>query len=398
MNDTSLRQSAVQFSQIAQRVKPSGIRAAQAEGARMISFSKGHPDPDLFPVETIKNTLRQLLSSERSIEDSLQYSAGIGIDELRFEISQLMGARGVPCKPENVLITNGSQQGLFLGAMAFADQGQGVFVRQPVYSGALQVFDALGLVTSEERQANTALIYEIPNFHNPTGVSLDVEARKALVEQAHETGAIILEDDPYGELRFEGADLPGLLAIDAARGSIETTRTLYMGSLSKTVAPGLRIGWIVGASDLISRLGQLKYVQDIQCGTFVQQVATGVLQDDYAGKLEITKAAYKARRDLLLAALETHFGARGSWVSPEGGFFMWLKLNNGVDAAQLLRHATKLGLDFVPGQVFGSVERFGSHLRLGFPHTALDDFDIGAQRLAQAYDRLVSGSDEPDQS
>ena len=394
MDNNSKSQRVVQLSQIGQRVKPSGIRSAQAIGSEMISFSKGHPDPTLFPVSAIRNTLSQMLSEDRSIEDSLQYSAGTGIDDLRAEICQLMGARGVHCKPENVLITNGSQQGLFLAALAFADPGQGVFVRQPVYTGALQVFETLGLTTTEVQQENMALIYEIPNFHNPTGVCLDLEARTALVEQAHETGVILLEDDPYGEIRFDDNELPALLAIDAARGSIETTRTLYMGSLSKTVAPGLRIGWIIGASDLISRLGQLKYIQDIQSGTFVQQIATGVLQDDYAGKLEITKAAYKTRRDLLLDALEMHFGTRGTWETPEGGFFMWLKLNNGVTASQLLECSIPLGVNFVPGGAFGPVDRFGSHIRLGFSHTALGDFDIGVQRMAQAYDALASGSAE----
>lgn len=390
MDNYSQPQRAVQLSKIAQRVKPSGIRAAQAEGPEMISFSKGHPDPELFPVAAIQNTLGRLFSKQHSIEDSLQYSSDTGIDALVSEICQLMQARGVVCSPENVLITNGSQQGLFLGALAFADPGQRVLVRQPVYSGALQVFETLGIATCEDRQENMALIYEIPNFHNPTGVSLDLAARQALVEQAHASGAILLEDDPYGALRFDGSDLPSLLAIDTARGSIDTTRTLYMGSFSKTIAPGLRVGWVVGARDLISRLGQLKYVQDIQSGTFVQQIATGVLQDDFAGKVEIAKGVYKKRRDLLLAALEMHFGTRGTWDSPEGGFFMWLKLNNRVDASQLLQRAIQLGVNFVPGQAFGPADRFGSHIRLGFSHTALGDFDIGVRRLAQAYDGLVS--------
>ena len=383
----------LQFSEIARRARPSGIRAAQAERPDMISFSKGHPDPALFQVPKLRSVLDGLLSRQEAAEDNLQYSAGAGIGGLQREICRIMQERGVTCGPENVLITNGSQQGLFMSALAFADPGQKVMVRQPVYTGALQVFGALGLdiVEPETTRGPPALIYEIPNFHNPTGASLDLEARTALVDHAYNTGAILLEDDPYGLLRFEGEDLPGLLAIDAGRGSIETARTLYLGSLSKTVAPGLRIGWVVGPSDIIAQLTLLKYVQDIQSGTFVQQIAAGFLQDDFAGAVDQARAVYRNRRNALLRALKAYFGPRGFWSKPEGGFFVWVKLERGVDASALLARGIEKGVNFVPGSAFGPAERFGSHLRLSFSHTALEDINRGVQRLAEAYDELIAG-------
>lgn len=359
----------------------------------MIAFSKGHPDPQLFQAPRLRGVLDSLLSGPGTAEDSLQYSAGAGINGLRREICRLMQQRGVTCDPANVLITNGSQQGLFMSALAFADPGRQVVVRQPVYTGALQVFETLGLETAEPEFASgsPALIYEIPNFHNPTGASLDLEERAGLVDYAHRTGAILIEDDPYGLLRFEGEDLPGLLAIDAGRGSIETARTLYLGSLSKTVAPGLRIGWIVGPSDIIAQLTVLKYVQDIQSGTLVQQAATGFLQGDFAGAVATARSVYRNRCDVLLRALETQFGPRGRWSRPEGGFFVWLELAQGANAQVLLGRAIDKGVNFVPGSAFGPAERFGSHLRLSFSHVAPADFDRGVQRMAEAYDELVAG-------
>lgn len=374
------------------RARPSGIRAAQTERPDMISFSKGHPDPALFETRRLQAVIDGLLSEPGSAEDSLQYSAGAGIDGLCRELCKLMQLRGVDCDAGNVLITNGSQQGLFLSALAFADAGRQVVVRQPVYTGALQVFETLGLETVEPKAAGDtpALIYEIPNFHNPTGASLDLDARNRLVDYAHRTGAILLEDDPYGLLRFDGEDLPGLLALDAGRGSIETARTLFLGSLSKTVAPGLRIGWIIGPRDIISKLTVLKYVQDIQSGTFVQQVAVGVLQDNFAQSVERAKSVYRSRRDRLLAALDLHFTGRGRWSRPEGGFFVWVELAGGANASALLTKAIEKGVNFVPGGAFGTPERFGSYLRLSFSHTGLDDFDRGVRRLAGAYDELAA--------
>lgn len=394
MNKTppSARAASLQFSRIAMRARPSGIRAAQAERADMISFSKGHPDPSLFETRRLQTVTDGLLSAAGSAEDSLQYSAGAGIDSLCREICKLMRQRGVDCDAGNVLITNGSQQGLFLSALAFADPGRQVVVRQPVYTGALQVFETLALETVAPEAAgdSPALFYEIPNFHNPTGASLDLDARSRLVDEAHRTGAILLEDDPYGLLRFEGEDLPGLLALDAGRGSIETARTLFLGSLSKTVAPGLRIGWIIGPRDIISKLTVLKYVHDIQSGTFVQQIAVGVLQNDFARSVETARSVYRSRRDRLLGALETHFAGRGRWSRPEGGFFVWIELAGGVSASALLTKAIDKGVNFVPGSAFGPPERFGSHLRLSFSHTGLEDFDRGVRRLAEAYDALAA--------
>ncbi|MCY0093457.1 PLP-dependent aminotransferase family protein [Hoeflea ulvae] len=383
----------MQYSQIARRTRPSGIRAAQTERPDMISFSKGHPDPSLFQVPRLQGILDALLSGNGAAEASLQYSTGAGIEPLRREICRIMQERGVGCGPENILITNGSQQGLFMSAMAFADPGQHVMARQPVYTGALQVFQTLGLsvVEPDAADASPALLYEIPNFHNPTGACLDLAARTALVDQVHRAGAILIEDDPYGLLRYEGEDLPGLLAIDAGRDSIETARTLYLGSLSKTVAPGLRIGWVVGPAAIISHLTDLKYVQDIQSGTLVQQLAAGFLKDDFNGATEAARSVYRDRRDALLAALDTRFGARGGWIRPEGGFFIWVELDGGIDAAALLRRAMEKGVNFVPGSAFGTGGRFASHIRLGFSHSDPADFDRGIARLAEAHDDLIVG-------
>ncbi|OCW56023.1 PLP-dependent aminotransferase family protein [Hoeflea olei] len=380
----------LRLSQLATRAKPSGIRAAQAGRADTVSFSKGHPDPALFPAGRLREELGRLLSDPDSAADSLQYSAGAGTDDLRAAVSGLMRERGVACGPENVLITNGSQQGLFLATSAFADPGETVLASLPAYTGALQVFEALGLALADPDAGpqQPALIYEIPNFHNPTGASLPLADRMRRVEAAHRQGAILIEDDPYGLLRYDGAPLPGLLEIDAGRHTIETARTLHLGSLSKTVAPGLRIGWVVGPSEIIARLAVLKYIQDIQSGTLVQQLAARVLSEGFASSVAKACDVYRDRRDALDAALSAHFGARGRWSKPEGGFFFWVELAGGLKAAQLLPLAAGKGVNFVPGNAFGPADRFGSYMRLGFSTGPTGDFERGVRRLAEAFDEL----------
>ena len=368
----------------------------------IISFAGGIPDPALFPTDAFQGALASALSPENS-SAALQYSVSEGYGPLRDWIADEMGKLGVPCTRDNVLITSGSQQALdYLGKLLLSP-GDTALVTWPTYLGALGAFNAYeptydrlipGGNRSAEDYAQAAaaaggrvkFAYASVDFANPTGETLNLAAREGILDMADTLDMAVIEDAAYQALRYDGEAIPAMLALEVARkGSIDACRTLYCGSFSKTLAPGLRVGWVCGAADVISQLVLMKQAADLHSATLNQMAINTVARsvfEDHTAKLRNT---YSARRDTMLAALETHMPDGVSWTQPEGGMFIWLTLPKTLDGGALLRTALESQkVAFVPGQAFFADGSGANSLRLSF--SLADDAQIneGMKRLGAA--------------
>lgn len=382
------------FSERAGRFIPSGIRALatmpQAEDT--IPLGPGEPDPALFPVAAIRQTLVEVIDETGSV--ALQYAASAGDPGLRQLIRDHMVARGVVCEPTNVLLTNGAQQALHLLAEALVDPGDTVLTQVPTYPGALQILSAQGATIAPLETGSpsrrVSLVYATANFQNPTGRSLTLAEREHVVAVARAHDAILVEDDPYEILRFTSPPQPSLQAVATSDASIEEARTVYLGTFSKSVAPGFRIGWLVGPRALVEKVTCIKETQDLQVGSLAQLVLARLLAggiDRFAGDL---RAAYRARRDALATAVASGLGDRARWELPGGGFFLWLTSTGGLDASQVLREAAALGVTFVPGAAFTLDGSARESLRLSYSIAPPERFPEAIARLAAAIDRVAS--------
>jgi DNA-binding transcriptional MocR family regulator len=379
------------FSRYANRIVPSAIRglATMAKAADCISFGPGEPDPSLFPVAEVRDSLARILARPERARAALQYGPSEGDPALRDRICAYMRAKGVACERQNILLTNGAQQALDLVAELLVEPGASVLVQSPTYPGALQIFLAHGAqLRALEAAAGAAhdrpaLIYAMSNFHNPTGATLSLAQRRDLVAQAQALDTILVEDDPYEVLRYEGEALPPLLAVDIGTRSIEEARTIYLGTFSKAVAPGFRVGWLVAPSAVVAKLALMKQSEDLQAGSLAQacllDLFDGIL-NDHASRL---REAYRIRRDTILSALQSELGNQASWVAPQGGFFIWLTLNAEVDAHALLSRAAAAGVTYVPGSAFQPDSRVTASLRLSFSAAPLERMEEGVRRLAK---------------
>jgi len=379
------------FSRYANRIVPSAIRglATMAKAADCISFGPGEPDHSLFPVAEVRDSLARILARPERARAALQYGPSEGDPALRDRICAYMRAKGVACERQNILLTNGAQQALDLVAELFVEPGASVLVQSPTYPGALQIFLAHGAkLRALEAAAGAAhdrpaLVYAMSNFHNPTGATLTLAQRRELVALTQELDTILVEDDPYEVLRYEDEALPPLLAVDTELRSIEEARTIYLGTFSKAVAPGFRVGWLVAPSAVVAKLALMKQSEDLQAGSLAQacllDLFDGIL-NDHASRL---REAYRIRRDTMLSALQSELGNQASWVAPQGGFFIWLTLNAEVDAHALLSRAAAAGVTYVPGSAFQPDGRGTASLRLSFSAAPLDRMEEGVRRLAK---------------
>ncbi|CAD5251795.1 Transcriptional regulator of GntR family domain [Bosea sp. 62] len=379
------------FSRYANRIVPSAIRglATMAKAADCISFGPGEPDSSLFPVAEIRDSLARILSQPERTRAALQYGPSEGDPALRERICAYMRAKGVACERQNILLTNGAQQALDLVTELFAEPGASVLVQSPTYPGALQIFFAHGARVQSLEMAGRAaderpaLIYAMSNFHNPTGATLSLAQRRELIALAQELDTVLVEDDPYEVLRYEGAALPPLLAVDIEACSIEEARTIYLGTFSKAIAPGFRVGWLVAPSSVVAKLALMKQSEDLQAGSLAQACLRGLFDgilDSHANRL---RDAYRIRRDTMLSALQLELGNHASWVAPQGGFFIWLNLNADIDAHALLSRAAVAGVTYVPGSAFQPDGQATASLRLSFSAAPLDRMEEGVRRLAK---------------
>jgi 2-aminoadipate transaminase len=374
----------------------------------LISFAGGLPAPEVFPVEKFREATNRVLSE--SGPQSLQYSPTEGCSHLREMIAKQAARYGLKVQTENILITSGSQQALDLIGKIFLNPGDKILMEQPSYLGALQAWriyqaDFVGVPMDDEGMQVEPLeaamrngpkfIYALPNFQNPTGVTLSLQRRRRLVEVADHYGVPIIEDDPYGQLRFEGDHLPPISVLDAQGREDDPNRSnvIYMSTFSKTLAPGLRLGWVIAAAEVIQKLVQAKQGADLHTGTFVQMVAYEIARDGFIDThIEHIRSVYSVRRDAILAALKKHMPGGVRWTTPEGGLFIWAFLPEEVDAAEILKEAIEQGVTFVPGRAFYTDGTGKNTMRLNFSNATPEKIDEGMGRLGRAVTRRLAAS------
>ena len=378
-------------------VRSSPVREILALTARaeVISFAGGLPAPELFDVPALREAFAEALAGGRA-QRALQYSTTEGHAPLREALAARMEARGLPTHPDDVLVTTGSQQALGLAASALVDPGDVVLVEDPSYLAALQSFalagaclvpvpagrdgpdlDALSALVTEHRPK---LLYVVPTFQNPTGRTISHEGRARLAQLAGGLGLWLLEDDPYGELRYDGEAVPSLGSFPGAGD-----RTLAVSSLSKVLAPGLRIGWLRAPAALRRALTVAKQAGDLHTSTIDQMAAATVLAaGGMDAHLDRLRSVYRARRDALLGGLEAALPLWSRWNEPEGGMFVWARLPDGHDAAALLPAALRHDVAFVPGAPFFAGAADHATLRLSFTTHRPEEIAEGLRRLGAA--------------
>lgn len=371
----------------------------------IISFAGGMPAPELFPRERFKEATCRVL--EQRGEIALQYSTTEGWPELRKMIGRHVSRYGIHAETDDILITTGSQQALDLVGKLLIDAGDKVVVGAPTYLGALQAFgvyqadflsvplDDQGMTiepVEELLERRPSFMYVLPNFQNPAGVTLALDRRMALVRLARAYGVPIVEDDPYGQLRYEGEHLPTLFTLDAELAASDggQANVIYMSTFSKTLAPGLRLAWVIAPRPVLGRLNQLKQGADLHTSTLVQMIAFEVGRGGFLDEhIQTLRSVYRQRRDAMLGALDRYMPPEASWSSPLGGLFLWAELPEGMDSQAVLAEALKEQVAFVPGSAFfahpGDGRRF---MRLNFSNAQPDRIQEGIRRLGICLDRL----------
>ena len=367
----------------------------------IISFAGGIPDPALFPTEDFTTAFAETMSGAQA-GAALQYSVSEGYRPLRDWIAGQMGKIGVPCTADNILVTSGSQQALdYLGKLMLSP-GDTAMVGWPTYLGALGAFNAYepryirldpqanaapGALKAEAAEAGGRIkfAYLSADFANPTGQTVDRTVREALLDQAAALDIAIIEDAAYQSLRYDGEPVPPILALDIARsGGIENTRTIYCGSFSKTLAPGLRVGWVCAAREVIGRLVLMKQAADLHSSTMSQIVTYQVAATRFDAHVAKLRATYGHRRDCMVAALEREMPKGVTFNRPEGGMFIWLTLPEDVDGAELLARAiAEERVAFVPGGAFFADGSNRNTLRLSFSCASDAQIDEGIRRLGK---------------
>jgi len=357
----------------------------------VISFAGGWPAPELFPVREFEEACRYWLPREG--DKMLQYSVTEGLPPLKDFLVDYMRAYGVPAKPENIILTNGSQQALDLIGKIFINEGDKILVSEPTYLGALIAWnpyypqyitvkmDEEGMIVEQVekllKKNKIKFIYVLPNFHNPAGVTLPLKRRKKLADLVNKYDTFIVEDDPYGELRFEGKDVTPII-------SLIKEKVIYLSTFSKTLSPGIRLGWITAPASVMEKIVQAKQAVDLHTGTLVQYLAwdichRGILKSHVKEIREV----YKRRRDVMLKSMEKYFPKGVKWTKPEGGLFLWVIVPKGIDTKKLLSKAVKLKVAYVPGADFHANGGGENTFRLNFSNAKEDKIVEGIKRLGK---------------
>jgi len=358
----------------------------------IISFAGGIPDPKFFPTSEIAAVCQSILTDPERSVTALQYAVSEGYLPLREWLANNMTEMGAPCSPDNILITNGSQQALdFLGKL-FISTGETVMVTWPTYLGALQAFNAYepeyvpvpNLGETYTGSAKPKFAYVTPEFQNPTGTTLSLAERKALLDMSDTLDLPIIEDHAYQKLRYDGEPVPSIMALAIKRAeNIDNTRILYLGTFSKSIVPALRIGWIVGAKEVIRKLVLIKQASDLHVSPFNQMIAHEIASTVMESHTAKIRAAYKERRDAMLAALAHYMPQGVSWTKPEGGMFVWMTLPERIDGAELLQQAIeRVRVAFVPGYAFFPDRSGRNTIRLNFSLNEPPLIEEGIKRLA----------------
>ncbi len=368
----------------------------------IISFAGGIPDPELFPTDAVRQAYDQSLGDDTRAGRMLQYSISEGDPDLRHWIASHMASKGIDCSAENILITNGSQQALeFLGKLLLSPADTAL-VTAPTYLGALQAFSAsepsydllqwpMGNRSASSygeaaRAAGGAvkLAYVVPDFANPTGETMALEQRRALLSLASELDIPVIEDAAYAALRYDGADIAPLQALDVtATGSIDASRVIHCGTFSKVFTPGLRVGWICASRQIINRLVLIKQASDLNSAAINQAVILHLAETLFDTQVARARQHYRTKRDAMLAALTKHMPDGIQWTKPDGGLFIWLTLPPSIRSADLLQRAVKdASVAFVPGHAFYPDASGTNTMRLSFSLPDVPAIGRGIEALA----------------
>jgi 2-aminoadipate transaminase len=384
----------------------SAMRDMMAVTARpeVISLATGLPDTTTFPAEDFA-----MLMSRVAVDSSaaaLQYGPTDGLESVRRCIVQVMAAEGTAVETDDLMVTTGGQQVIDLVCRAFLDPGDVVVAEAPTYPGAVPCFNSYQadvvqiemdddgmridvleatLARLREEGRRPKFIYTIPNFQNPGGVTMPLERRRALVRIANEQEIVILEDNPYGLLRYEGEPLPTLYALDGGR------YVIYAGTFSKILSAGLRLGWAAAPAPILERLNLGKQAADLCSSPLTQFFVTAYFEHrDWRKYLDELRGIYRRRRDVMLAALEEHFPREATWTLPAGGLFIWAKLPDYIDTTDLLARALREHVAFVPGRAAYLDGRGGSEMRLNFSGVGEDDIREGVRRIGKVISEQVA--------
>jgi 2-aminoadipate transaminase len=370
----------------------------------LISFAGGLPAPELFPVEECQEAACRVLAELGAT--ALQYGPTEGFLPLRRFICERMQRYGIDAEPANVVITNGAQQALDLIGKLLINPGDRVLVEEPTYLGALQAWNAYqaeyvpvpsdddGLCTDLLESAlrvGPKFMYVLPNFQNPSGTTLPLSRRLEVVRLSNKYGIPIVEDDPYGALRFEGEHQPPLVALDVdfhrsyglnGHGFMEGN-VIYLGTFSKTLAPGLRLGWVVAPVEVIDQIVMAKQGADLHTSNFTQMLAYEMVRTDFFDEhVRMIRKVYGERRLIMLDALERYFPEGCSWIRPEGGLFLWARVPEWIDTADLLTKAAEHKVAYVPGSAFFADPTHGRNtMRLNFSNAQPAQIEEGIRRL-----------------
>jgi len=377
------------------QVRPSAIRDLLALGAdpSLISFGGGYPDATLFPRDLLQGLFHDLLADPTG--DPLQYAPSDGLPKLRAQIADLMTQDGTPTRAEDVLILQGSQQGLDFAAKMLVNPGDTILVEDPTFLGALIAFapsqpryaaipmdaegmdiDALGKALRTTPSAR--LLYTVPDFQNPTGATLSLPRRQRLIDLANRHDLVVLEDTPYRHIRFAGTPLPTLKSLDTQG------RVIHLGSFSKILVPALRLGWAVASPPLLEKLSLLKVAADTQTSTLNMAAASLFLErHDLWAHVATLRQAYRRKKEVMLDAIRQHFPQEVTVTDPEGGLFTWARFPQGFDATAFLRdHALpKARVAYVPGGTFFATHPQPNHARINFSAQSEDRIRKGIAAL-----------------
>ena len=373
-----------------------------AQSPDVISLSGGWPEAALFPIAQLEEVASYVL--RQTPRASLQYGLTDGDLGLRELIAQHMQAQGVPASPANIVITSGSQQAIDLFGRIMLDEGDAVIVESPTFLGALQSFRAYGPrfiplpidgdgacvdeLPALIAQHRPKLMYLLPTFQNPAGVCMSLERRQRVVEIASELGVPIIEDDPYGQLRYSGEPLPLLAALDSALCSTTTpcvgSTVVYLSSFSKTLAPGMRVAWAVAREDVARQLIMAKQGADLMTCALTQAMAAEFMRRGWLpAQVARIRDTYRERRDAMCDAIDEFFPAEASYYKPEGGLFLWVLLPEGLDAMEILPEAAAHNVAYVPGQPFFVDGRGANTLRMSFASVPPDTIGEGVRRVGE---------------
>ncbi|NLB71960.1 MAG: PLP-dependent aminotransferase family protein [Chloroflexi bacterium] len=400
----------LRFANRTQRMKSSFIRELLkvTNQPDVISFGGGFPAAELFPIEQMKEACNKVLTENG--QKALQYTTTEGYDPLRQWIADDMNAKGLGITKDNILITNGSQQALDFVGRIFINNGDRILTESPTYLGALQAWNAYGpvFVTADTDEnglvtdtlediikQNIKFMYVLPNFHNPLGVTMTLERRKRLIELASQYGVPLIEDDPYGKLLFEGEHITPIAVLDAnyhnSQGGQFGGNVIFTSTFSKILAPGLRIGWVIGPAEVIKRMVQAKQGADLQCSTFDQYVAYEMASSEWLPEhIETIIRVYKERRDAMIQAFEDYMPEGTTWTTPRGGLFLWLRLPESCNSLDLFPKAVEEKVAYVPGTPFYPNDGPTNTMRLNFSAADPEKITEGVRRLSVMIKKAIT--------